>query len=100
MPKTDNPGDLRIASLQVGFDNVGQLIGGHGLVGGWLPLRIEHMKANVILKKFGHQPIHRTSRSRDEPQGVGQFCSFVRALSTASTWPRIRRTRNLSFFFL
>jgi hypothetical protein len=28
MPKTDNPGDLRIASLQVGFDNVDQLIGG------------------------------------------------------------------------
>jgi hypothetical protein len=29
------------------------------------------MKANVMLKTFGHQPIHRTSRSRDEPQDIG-----------------------------
>jgi hypothetical protein len=76
-PKSVSLGNLQIVLyFKIGSDNVDQLIRGHGLVGGWFPLRIEHVKSDMIRKKLGHQPIHRTSRSGDEPQNIGTVVFF------------------------
>ena len=78
--------------------HVDELFGGAGGSVG-LGCGIDQMHADVIFDHFAHQTVDCAAGGRDELQDVATADFLVHARSTASTCPRIRRTRFRSLVF-
>jgi hypothetical protein len=88
------------ALLHVGAHDLDQLLGGLGLLlRGLLPGGVEHVEAHVVLDDLGDQPVQRAARGGDGLEDLVAALSSSSAFSTASSGPRMRRMRVMSFFF-